>query len=211
LFDDLDEPWPYLITSPVPGLALWRVELSAKERRAVAAELGKQVRRVHALPPTGIMIDTDLPDLNVAAATERSSLLPHLVAQVDDYLARIGSFDCVFVNGDLVANHAYIENGRLTGIVDWGDAIVTDRHCELIQIYRDMFSCDRELLRVFLEASDWPVSNDFPDKTLGHAVYRQAIGLFQHHTIDVFEPIAAKFLLQDIATHDELATELFGL
>lgn len=92
-----------------------------------------------------------------------------------------------------------------------GDAMMTDRHYELIQIYRDMFRCDKTLLRVFLQASDWPVGKNFPHQALGLALHRQAVGLAQHHTIDVFEPIAALFPLQDIGTLDELATELFAV
>jgi hygromycin-B 7''-O-kinase len=82
---------------------------------------------------------------------------------------------------------------------------------EIIQIYRDMFECDKALLRVFLDASGWPVGNDFPHRALGLGLYRQAVGLTLHHTMDVFEPIAARFPLNDIGTLDELATELFAL
>ena len=105
--------------------------------------------------------------------------------------------------------HAFVENGRLTGIIDWGDAMVTDRHYELIQLHRDMFGCDKALLRVFLDASDWPVSKDFPRQALGLALHRQAIGLAQHHTMDVFEPVAELLPLRDIGTLEELAAELF--
>ncbi len=105
----------------------------------------------------------------------------------------------------------FVESGRLTGIIDWGDVMVTDRHYELIQLYRDVFGCDKALLRVFLEASDWPVGTDFPRQALGLALHRQAVGLAQHHTMDVFEPIAALLPLQDIGTLDELATELFAV
>jgi len=70
---------------------------------------------------------------------------------------------------------------------------------------------DKALLRVFLEACKWPVDRDFPHKALGLALHRQAVGLAQHHTMDVFEPIAALLPLRDIATLDDLATELFGV
>ena len=211
LYDDVDAPWPYLITTRMSGVAWWRAGLSTDQQLSVAAELGRQVRRVHALPPVCLATDANWPALNVATAAEQSSLPPHLIAQIDDYLARLGSFDRVFVHGDLVATHAFVENGRLTGIIDWGDAMVTDRHYELIQLYRDMFHCDKALLQVFLEASVWPVGKDFPRQALGLALYRQAQGLAQHHTMDVFEPIAALLPLQEIGTLDDLATELFAL
>lgn len=211
LYDDVDAPWPYLITTRMSGVASWRAELSTEQRLSVAAELGRQVRRVHALRPSGVVPHGDWPAMNVAAAAQQSSLPPHLIAQIDDYLARLEPFDRVFVHGDLVAMHAFVENGRLTGIIDWGDAMVTDRHYELIQLYRDMFRCDKALLRVFLDACDWPVGKDFPRQALGLALYRQARGLAQHHTMDVFEPVAALLPLQDIDTLDDLATELFAV
>jgi len=74
-----------------------------------------------------------------------------------------------------------------------------------------MFDCAKALFRTFLEASDWPVGKDFPTRTLGMALHRQAIGLMQHHTMDVFEPIAALLLLEDIGMLDELAAELFAV
>jgi hygromycin-B 7''-O-kinase len=211
LTDDGNLPWPYLVTTRMRGVASWRASLSAEQRRSLAAELGVLVRRVHALPHTGIASDADRPALNVAAAATHSSLPPHLVDQVDDYLEGLGPFDRVFVHGDLVANHAYVDDGRLTGIIDWGDAMVTDRHYELIQLYRDMFACDKDLFRVFLRASDWPVGSDFARRTMGLALLRQAVGLSQHHTMDVFEPIGALLPLRDIGTLDELATELFDV
>ncbi|ALS29584.1 hygromycin-B kinase [Paenibacillus sp. 32O-W] len=210
LYGNADGPWPYLITRKMSGVSWRDAELSAEQRLAVAADLGRQIRRVHALRPSGIATDADWPSLNVAAVAERSSLPPHLIEQIDDYLARLGPFDRVFVNSDVVALHVFVENGRLSGIIDWGDAMVTDRHYELIQIYRDLFDCDKAMLRVFLEASDWPVSKNFPRRALGLALYRQAVGCRRWPGIDVFEPIAARFPLQDIGTLDELAAELFA-
>jgi aminoglycoside phosphotransferase len=210
LSDDPDASWPYLAVTRIPGVALEDAELSPEQRRTIAEELGRLIRRVHELEPSGIATDEDWPDLDVATAAERSSLPPHLVAQVDDYLGRLGPFDRVFVHGDLVAMHAFVEEGHLTGVIDWADAIVTDRHYELAQVFRDTFDCDGTLLRTFLDASDWPVGPDFARRTLGHALRRQGMMLVQHTGGDVFEPIAEKFPLDDIATLDELATELFG-
>ncbi|MGF1472524.1 MAG: phosphotransferase family protein [Rubrobacteraceae bacterium] len=211
LYEDVRAPWPYLITTRMPGTASWRVELSTKQRLSVAAELGRQVRRVHALRPLGVPTDDFWRALDMTAAAEHSSLPPHLISQIDDYLVQHDPLDRVLVHGDLIANHVFVDNGRFAGIIDWGDAIVIDRHYELIQLHRDMFDCDKTLLRIFLEASNWPVGKDFSRKAMALALHRQAIGLVQHHTMDVFEPIAARLPLQDIATLDDLATELFAI
>jgi hygromycin-B 7''-O-kinase len=211
LFKQVDAEWPYLITTRMSGVPLWRAELKTEQQLSVAEELGAQVRRIQALQESSVATDQDWGTLDVAAAARRSSLPDHLSAQVDEYLVGLSAFDRVFVHGDLVANHAYIENGRLVGIIDWGDAVLADRHYELIQLYRDMFSCDKHLFRAFLDASDWPLSEYFPRQALGLALYRQAVGLTQHHTIDVFMSIAAAFPLSEIATLDELAQELFAI
>ena len=118
LYDDADAPWPYLITTRMSGVAWEDAELSTEQRLSVAADLGRQVRRVHALRPSGVVTDEDWPALNVTAAAEQSSLSPHLIPQIDDYLARLGPFDRVLVHSDLVAAHTFVENGRITGIID---------------------------------------------------------------------------------------------
>jgi aminoglycoside phosphotransferase len=201
--------WSYLIMTRVPGTAAWPERPSAEQWPTIARELGQQIRRLHALEPSGVATDSDWPGIDVVAAAARSSLPPHLVAQVEDYLERLGQVDEVFVHLDLAAQHVFVEDGRLTGLIDWGDALVTDRHAELIQIYRDAFDCDRDLFEIFLGASDWPTGPDFPRLALGHALRRQGLMLAQHPGGDVFMQVAEKFPLEDIATLDELALELF--
>jgi hygromycin-B 7''-O-kinase len=211
LSDDREASWPYLVVTRLPGVAAESADLSAGQWHSIAGELGRFVRRVHALPSSGVATDADWPGLDVTAAAARSSLPPHLVAQVDDYLDRLGPFDRVFVHGDLVGMHAFVEDGRLTGVIDWADSFVTDRHYELAQVFRDTFACDQALLRTFLDASDWPVGADLPQRALGHALRRQGMMLAQHASGNVFEPIAERFPLDDIATLDELATVLFAV
>jgi len=210
LYPELDATWPYLVTTRMHGVAWHEAALGPDERTALAAELGEQIGRVHRLAPRGVATDDDWRGLDIAAAAEHSSLPPHLVAEVDAYLAGLEPFDRVFVHGDLVAAHVFVEDGRLAGIIDWGDAMVADRHYELIQPYRDLFACDVALFRCFLEACNWPRGRDLPRQILGHALHRQAVGLAQHHTMDVFQPIAARFPLAEIRSLDDLATELFG-
>ena len=96
----------------------------------------------------------------------------------------------------------FVKDGRLVGIIDWGDTVVTDRHYELAALHFDVFRCDKELLRRFLAAYDWPTGEDFP---------RQALGLALLHRFDVFEPMASRLSLQEISTLDDLATELFAV
>ena len=211
LFDNTGESWPYMITTQMSGVSWQNARLSAEQRLSVAADLGRQVRRAHALRPSNVVARADLAALNVTAAAEKSSLPAHLIVQIDDYLGKLGSVDPVFVHGDLMFRHAFVDDGRLAGIIDWGDASVTDRHYELAKLHLDLFDCDKSLLRVFLESSDWPVRQDFAKKAIGYSLYRQAHGLTQHHTMDVFYMLPGRLPMLEIATLDELAIELFGV
>ena len=209
LYEGAAAQWPYLISTRMSGVPWARADLTRGQQRAVVAELGSQMRRVHALPVPDAMSAVGHGNLDVAAAAEQSSLPRHLVEQVDEFLARMGAPDRIFAHGDLTASHVYVEDGRLAGIIDWGDAAVVDRHYEIIQPYRDLCACDKELFATFLDAYDWPTSEDFPHRALGMALHRQAHGLVQHLTMDVFEPIAARFPLDEIPTLDDLAKDLF--
>lgn len=206
LYDDADAPWPYLITTWLSGVAWRDAQLTVDERLSVVAGLGRQVRRVHALRSSDIAPHEAWSPLNASAATARhrawGSLPPHLLDQVGDYLAQLGPFDRVVVHADLTADHAFVEHGRLTGIIDWGDAMVTDRHYELGALHIDMFRGDKALLKVFLEACGWPVGEDFP---------RRAMALALHHRFDVFEAVGALLPLREVGTLDALATELFAV
>jgi len=211
LFDSDDAPWPYLITNRLPGAPASLNTLSTGQQLALARALGGQVRRIHALPTAGLTRTGDWPIAHLSAAARRGSLPPHLARQADSFVQTLPPADPVVVHGDLCANHVYVADGAYIGLIDWGDAMVADRHYELIQIHRDLLACDKNLLRTFLDASDWPVTADFAQRALGHALYRQAIGLMQHHSMDVFEPVAAILPLDDMATLDELATALFAV
>lgn len=210
----LDGGEPYLVMSRVPGVAAEDAGLSPGAWLALAADLGGLVARVHALVPDGVTggvaTAADWPGVGIAEAAARSSLPPHLAAQAAGYVAALGPFDEVFTHGDLCGMHVFVDDGRLSGVIDWGDAMVADRHCELIQPHRDLFGCDKDLLRAFVQGAGWP-EGDFARNALGHALRRQAVGLGQHRQIDVFMPVAERFPLAEVPTLDDLATVLFAL
>ncbi|MFF0829432.1 phosphotransferase family protein [Brevibacillus sp. NPDC003359] len=211
LSDDANHPWPYLITTRMSGVSWQNAQLTCEQQLSVAADLGKQMAKVHALTPTDIATHADWSDMDVVTAAKKSSLPLHLVSQIDDYLASLGPLDPVVVHGDLMFRHVFVENGRLSGIIDWGDMMVTDRHYEFAKLHLDLFDCDKTLLKAFLEASNWPMTTDFAHKAMAQALYRQAHGLTQHYAMDVFYMLPDRLPLQDIRTLEELANELFAI
>ncbi|MFW6174419.1 MAG: phosphotransferase family protein [Chloroflexota bacterium] len=211
LFDDPEAPWPYLITERVQGIAWGEAALSDRERARLAAELGGQIRRTHILSTAGIATHDDWSALETVAANGRSSLPDRLALQINDYLARQRAGDSVFVHGDLMCRHVFVEAGRITGIIDWGDAIAADRHYELAKLHLDLFDCDKHLLRDFLEASDWPASGGFADTAMRQAIERQAHMLAQHGRGDVFHKLPDLIPLHKIESLEGLAMELFAI
>lgn len=206
-----DEPWLYIISSKISGQSWLDANLSYEEKNKVAAEIGQQLRKIHALPTDNrLKHDHEWSKLNFRIAAEKSVFPKHLIAQVDSFIAKLDDFDTCFVNGDMVDTHVFIENGHLTGIIDWGDATVTDRHYELGKLL-DTFDWDKRFLKIVLETSNWPIKKKFSKQSLGLALYRQAVGLTQHNSFDVFYKLPNLLPLEDIATLDDLADILFGV
>lgn len=211
LFEDSNNPWPYIISTKVSGKSWLDTTLTFDEKNKVAKEVGAELYKIHAISTDDqLNHDYQWSTLNFQKAAERSVLPKHLVGQVELFIAKLDDFDRCFVNGDIVDTHVFIDNGSLSGIIDWGDATITDRHYELGKLM-DTFDWDKRLLKTVLESSNWPVKKNFSKQSLGLALYRQAVGLTQHNSFDVFYKLPDIIPLKDIATLDELADVLFGV
>lgn len=211
LFTNADMNWPYLISTKVAGDSWLNTPLSEEIKLNVAKDIGQQLKKLHALPTAEEMDhDDDWSKLNLTEAAEKSILPKHLVNQVENFIVQLDRFDTCFVNGDIVGTHVFINHGHLSGIIDWGDATVTDRHYELGKLM-DTFDWDKNLLKAVIDASNWPVKNNFAKQALGLALYRQAVGLTQHTTFDVFYKLPHLLPLDSISNLDELADILFGI
>jgi hygromycin-B 7''-O-kinase len=207
-----NDEWPYLVMERVGGRPVWAADMDRAQRESLAVQLGAVLRRLHALPPApDLSTDAAWQHLDVTAAAAHSSLPDHLVRQVAAYVDEHPMRGRVVVHGDIIENHVHVDAAaNVVGLIDWGDVAVTDAHYELAQIHRDLFDCDLDLLRLLLDAAAWPVSDDFAHRALAGALWRQAVGWDQHHSMDVFEPVVARLPVGEMATLDELAVALFG-
>lgn len=211
LFTDKQIPWPYIISSKVSGKAWLNTNLTYEHKARIAKEIGEQLGKIHNLNTNPqLKHDHTWLNLDLTAAAEKSILPAHLVKQVSTYISKLDPFDKCFVNGDIVPTHVFVQNNHLSGIIDWGDATFTDRHYELGKLM-NTFNWNKQLLQLMLEGSNWPVTKNFAKQALGLSLYRQAVGLTQHSTFDVFYQLPNIYPLDDIATLDELATVLFAI
>ncbi len=205
-----DGSWPYLVTTRMEGTPWHDLSLSPAQETAIAGQLGAQIKRVHALPlPQDF--SPNHPTIKEIIASARASLFPaHLIDLVEGFFAAPEKPDNVFVHGDIFTRHVFVKNNRLTGIIDWGDARIADRHFELAKIHLNLFAGDKTLLRGFLDAANWPVGKDFARRCLKQALRQNAIGQKLHLSNDTFFLLPEILPLEKIRTLEELADQLFA-
>ena len=202
--------WPYIISSKITGKTWLNSTLTKQQQQTIVSELGKQLHYLHNLPvDDSLPSDQSWPTLDLETAAQHSSLPQHLINQINPFISKLDRFDRVLTNGDIVSMHVFINNDHLSGIIDWGDAVVTDRHYDIGKLVLSLFPGNKSLLNTLLKTSNWPIKQNFPKQTLGLALYRQAVGLTQHHSFDIFYQLSDIFPMNQAKSLDELADWLF--
>lgn len=128
--------FPYVIMSHLPGRPTGEVwpALDPRTRLRLAAQMGEQIARLHALPVPGLPVRTltcealvaeRLP-LVLAEQADRGAGNPLLVRIADtvDALGPVPPAESVLLHADLTADHFLVEGERITGLIDFADAFV---------------------------------------------------------------------------------------
>ena len=196
LFPDDENDWPFMITERLPGRAWREARLPSATATAIAHDLGGQIRALHECHiPSTVNVRADWIAISGHRALERHrrwrSLPDHLVEQIPAYLSDYRPGRVCLVHADLNEDHLFVDDGRLLGVIDWGDAMITDSFYELGPLHLGAFAADRRLLHAFLQGYDWPIDSDFADHALRVAIM---------HEFDLFGAIA-----EAAATADSLA------
>lgn len=117
------------------GEALWRVDPSSE---SYARALGELIADVHAVDrklalATGVTVRT--PEQNrrawredIARVSESFTVAPHLLARWEAWLGEDSYWPehSVLTHGELYPGHTMIEDGRITGVLDWTTALIGD-------------------------------------------------------------------------------------
>jgi hygromycin-B 7''-O-kinase len=137
------EGWLYLILEPLPGTPLNQVweQVEARDREALCETLGGVMAALHAVPTKGMeAIAVDWPAwlaerrAGFAAAQTERGATPEWIAAALDYLdemwAEVVQGRPVLLNADITDEHVLLaqEDGRwrMTGLIDFGDAMLGD-------------------------------------------------------------------------------------
>ncbi len=159
--------WPYAVFVSMKGRAL--ADLGAhwppSAWTTTAHELGRIVRALHEVP-----LDDTVPDFASWSAYEMSNLLRTAPerrrhdpawARLDfeaweahwqEVIDREWIRPCL-LHGDLTADHVFIQKSsdavRITGLIDWADALIGDPAYELVAVYVDLFRGQRDQFMAF--------------------------------------------------------------
>ena len=136
-------PWPFFGGPPVPGRELAEARLDDEARAALARPLGTFLRALH-----GAELDVELPvdplgradmGFRVRRARERLAELGAAPEGAEDVLeAALGlppPERLAVVHGDLHLRHAFVADGRLSGVIDWGDLCRADPAVDLVLVW----------------------------------------------------------------------------
>jgi hygromycin-B 7''-O-kinase len=197
-------PWPYLITTRLSGSAWRTAALGPGDRKSLARQLGRVVRRMHDLPPpAGRLWKRDWLAEFRADCVDRhrrwGTLPGHLVDQIEAYVVAPSPVRRL-VHADLHADHLFVAGADLVGVIDWGDALVADPYYELPAMHLDTFGWSKPLLAAFLEGYGWEVTADFA---------RRAMSMTLLHRFDVLRGVGQAVDLNAVRTLDELADFLW--
>ncbi|MFN3428637.1 MAG: phosphotransferase [Candidatus Sericytochromatia bacterium] len=144
-------PHPVYGHPDLPGTTADRLGLGAAGRGAIAPDLGRFLRALHAIDPAEAAARGVRPDDFRGDTTGRSAkVLPQLARfestpwaeRVGAMAARLGAppapetRDVVVLHGDVYARHLLVgPDGRLAGVIDWGDVCLGDRAVDLAAAY----------------------------------------------------------------------------
>ncbi len=217
--------WPYLISTLVPGTSLGAVKdrVAYDDKESIVQTLGLFARHLHTLPlsqthalsPSWERFLAFLHERRLACVADhaRWGVLPfHLISQIDAYLPPIAALvdqqtvphllHCD-LNEDHVLGDFVGERWQLTGIIDFGDAMVGDRIYEFVALHIGLMHCDKRLLRVFLDSYGF-------DQGLRERFTLRAMSYTLLHEFAVLRQVFAEFpTTQTIKSLEELAVVLW--
>jgi aminoglycoside phosphotransferase (APT) family kinase protein len=158
-------PWPFAGYQMLPGRTACSATLDDDQRAAMARPLARFFAALHAIPVADVTRYGAGPDTiarldlvrRVPRARENLAQLAErrLVEDVDPFMTILDSAPANYapatdtlVHGDLYARHLLIDvDGRLAGVIDWGDVHLGDRAVDLAIAHTFLPPMAREAFR----------------------------------------------------------------
>lgn len=189
-------PWPFAGYRRLPGRTADMVDLTAAERRAMAAPLAAFLRALHDTPMDGLGLPGDefaRTDFGqrIPAMTERSRAL-EVAGLIDDGRPWLRLFESgtapalperpAVVHGDLYERHILVDDAhRPCGVIDWGDVHAGDPALDLSLLFRFFPAADRDAFLCVYGDVDARTARTARLRAAFHAV---TVAAFAHSTAD---------------------------
>ncbi len=207
------EGWPYLVLEPLPGIPLnqaWE-QVTPRDRAAVCETLGGVMAALHAVPTTRLdAIAVDWPAwlaerrAGFAAAQTARGAAPEWIAAALDFLAEmwpeITTGAPVLLNADITDEHVLLaregDRWRMTGLIDFGDAMLGDALYEFAAPVTFIAGRDAGLRRALYRGYGWP--DAAPDEALSRHLLAMAL-LHQFADLPLYIRTAGEPTPRDLA------------
>lgn len=155
--------WRYFVASRLPGQSIdtvWK-DLDAAVRLDLGMQLGEAIRVLHLLEASSVSERTQpwaefraeqrARCLHVEAEKD---LMPDRLAELDRFLRRTDGMDteparASLLHTEIGPSHVLVEDGRITGLIDFGDAMVGDPEYDLAAVGLFVTRGDRAAFRTF--------------------------------------------------------------
>jgi len=168
--------WSYLIATRVPGRSVRDVrdQLRRDELRAILGRVGEVIARLRSVPTAGLRglsVDWSFFEQEQLRRAPQRAAPPGLSLSAEDVHAFMRSVPRVpkarppvLLLADITDEHVLVsdemEQLRMSGLVDFGDAFLGDRDYELVAPGLTLARGDRELLRALLAGAGYDVDAD---------------------------------------------------
>ncbi len=148
LIEDALGEWTYLVSTRLRGRSIDAVwdELDTNTRVALATQLGHAIRELHQLSAEGLAAVCEpwqefrkgQQERGLDAKRQRG-LSPERSAEVTDFLRRFEGGDeptkvSSLLHTEIGPSHVLVDEGRVTGLIDFGDARVGDPEYDLAPV-----------------------------------------------------------------------------
>jgi hygromycin-B 7''-O-kinase len=223
LFDSASGwPWPYLVTSLLPGMSLGESDaLSDSNQIELATWLGTFLRQIHGLPlAQNLHLRANWGHFLAFLHHQRAQVVeqhtrwgvlpPHLITALEDYLPPVAQLvdqthPPRLLHCDLNADHVlgdFVGGQWLpSGVIDFGDAKVGDPVYELVALHLGLFRGNKTLLNAALSAyADSCILIDLPRRAMAYTLL---------HEFNVLEGMHEQ--IQTIATLEDLAEHIWNI
>ena len=163
------EGWEYFVSTRLPGVAIDDVwsEVSGVERIELAGQLGAGIRAMHELA-LGPLAEFAHPwqafvDEQRGRCLDRErdrGLDPALLGELEAYLqggdgVAAPAFAPSLLHTEIGPGHVLVADGRVTGLIDFGDAMIGDPDYDIAAVGLFVTRGDARAFRAFCDAYGW--------------------------------------------------------